>query len=145
MSSKPPKKLVSRCPFCEGRLEISRLCCLQCDTSIDTKLPIPAMLQLPGDLQEFVLIFLRCQGKIRDVEKELGISYPTVIKRLELVNVLLGNAPLEKNGETPAEPEVPLEPPPVRQVTRYSRKEILEQLERGELTVQQATQLLKSN
>lgn len=121
MSVKPAKKLVSRCPFCEGKLEISRLACVQCDTSIETTLPIPAIFRLPPDLQEFVMIFLRCQGKIRDVEKELGISYPTVIKRLDLVNVLLGN-----------------------QAAPSGRKDILEQLERGEITVQEATQLLKA-
>ena len=64
--------------------------------------------------------FLRCQGKIRDVEKELGISYPTVCKRLDLVNELLGN-----------------------QGTPINRTQILEQLERGEISVQEATQLLK--
>ena len=121
MSGKPIKKLVSRCPFCEGKLEISRLGCLQCDTSIETTLPIPPFFRLPPDMQEFVMVFLRCQGKIRDVEKELGISYPTVIKRLDLVNVLLGN-----------------------QAAPSGRKDILEQLERGEITVQEATQLLKS-
>ena len=122
MSGKPIKKLVSRCPFCEGKLEISRLGCVQCDTSIETTLPIPAFFRLPPDLQEFVMTFLRCQGKIRDVEKELGISYPTVIKRLDLVNVLLGN-----------------------QAAPSGRKDILEQLERGEITVQEATQLLKAS
>ncbi|MES2657252.1 MAG: DUF2089 domain-containing protein [Verrucomicrobiota bacterium] len=121
MSAKPDKKLISRCPFCEGRLEISRLGCMQCDTSIETTLPIPPFFRLPPDMQEFVMIFLRCQGKIRDVEKELGVSYPTVIKRLDLVNVLLGN-----------------------QAAPSGRKDILEQLERGEITVQEATQLLKS-
>ena len=121
MSGKPIKKLVSRCPFCEGKLEISRLGCVQCDTSIETTLPIPPFFRLPPDMQEFVMVFLRCQGKIRDVEKDLGISYPTVIKRLDLVNVLLGN-----------------------QAAPSGRKDILEQLERGEITVQEATQLLKS-
>jgi hypothetical protein len=122
MSLKTTKKLVSQCPFCEGKLEISRLGCMQCDTSIETTLPIPAFFRLPSDLQQFVLIFLRCQGKIRDVEKELGISYPTVIKRLDLVNVLLGN-----------------------RTAPSGRKDILEQLERGDITVQEATQLLKAN
>ncbi len=121
MSGKPVKKLVSRCPFCEGKLEISRLGCVQCDTSIETTLPIPPFFRLPPDMQEFVMVFLRCQGKIRDVEKALGISYPTVIKRLDLVNVLLGN-----------------------QAAPSGRKDILEQLERGEITVQEATQLLKA-
>jgi hypothetical protein len=121
MIGKPPKKLISRCPFCDGTLQISRLGCGQCDTSIETTVSIPDFFRLPADLQQFVMIFLRCQGKIRDVERELGISYPTVIKRLDLVNVLLGNQPAPSG-----------------------RKDILEQLERGEITVQEATQLLKT-
>jgi len=66
------------------------------------------------------MTFLRCQGKIRDVEKELGISYPTVCKRLDLVNELLGN-----------------------QLPARGKREILEQLERGEISVPEASQLLK--
>ncbi|HPU55895.1 MAG TPA: DUF2089 family protein, partial [Verrucomicrobiota bacterium] len=80
----------------------------------------PAFFRLPPDLQDFVMVFLRCQGKIRDVEKELGISYPTVCKRLDMVNELLGHSG-----------------------PRINRTRILEQLERGEITVQEATQLLK--
>ena len=116
----PGKKLITRCPFCGDELAITRLSCCGCNTQIDSQLDIPLFFRLPPDLQDFVLVFLRCQGKIRDVEKELGISYPTVCKRLDLVNELLGN-----NG------------PPI------NRTHILEQLERGEINVQEATQLLK--
>jgi hypothetical protein len=116
------KKLITRCPFCGDQLGITRLTCHGCNTQIDSQLEIPLFFRLPPDLQEFVLVFLRCQGKIRDVEKELGISYPTVCKRLDLVNELLGNT-----GNRP----------PV------NRTQVLEQLERGEITVQEATQLLK--
>jgi len=114
------KKLITRCPFCGDDLAIARLSCCGCKTQIDSELPIPLFFRLPQDLQEFVFTFLRCQGKIRDVEKELGISYPTVCKRLDLVNELLGN-----------------------QGTPINRTQILEQLERGEISVQEATQLLK--
>ena len=114
------KKLITRCPFCSGELAITRLSCGGCNTQIDSQLDVPLFFRLPPDLQEFVMIFLRCQGKIRDVEKELGISYPTVCKRLDLVNELLGN-----------------KGPPI------NRTRVLEQLERGEITVQEATQLLK--
>jgi hypothetical protein len=110
------KKLITRCPFCGDELAISRLSCGGCYT----QLGVPAFFKLPPDLQEFVMIFLRCQGKIRDVEKELGISYPTVCKRLDLVNELLGNTGSPVN-----------------------RTQVLEQLERGEITVPEATQLLK--
>jgi hypothetical protein len=116
----PDKKLVTRCPFCAGQLSISRLACDNCDTHIDSLLSIPPFFRVPAGLQDFVMTFLRCQGKIRTVEKELGISYPTVCKRLDLVNQLLGHA------------SAPL-----------GKKEILEQLERGEISVSEATQLLK--
>jgi hypothetical protein len=114
------KMVISRCPFCGNELVISRLSCQGCNTQIDSKLAIPAFFRLPPDLQEFALTFLRCRGSIRDVEKELGISYPTVCKRLDMVNRLLGN-----------------------QTAPPSRTEILEQLERGEINAAEAAQLLK--
>jgi len=114
------KKLVSRCPFCSDELTISRLKCSGCDTQIDSEIGIPSFFRLPEDLQSFVLTFLRCRGNIREVEKELGISYPTVCKRLDTVNELLGN-----RGPRP------------------NRNEILERLERGEITAKQAAELLK--
>ena len=114
------KRLISRCPFCGGELSICRLACGECDTQIDSLVPIPAFFRLPDDLQAFVMIFLRCRGNIREAEKELGISYPTVCKRLDLVNELLGNRPASAG-----------------------RFEILEQLERGEITAKQAAQVLK--
>jgi hypothetical protein len=115
------KKIVSRCPFCGEDLALSRLTCHGCDTQIETQLPIPAFFRLPEDLQEFVLVFLRCRGNIREAEKILGISYPTVCKKLDLVNELLGNP----------------RPGPV------DRMDILGRLEQGEITAKEAAQLLK--
>ncbi len=122
MSSSPQKKLISRCPLCSGELAISRLSCDHCQTHLDSRLPIPVFFRLPEDLREFVLVFLRCRGNIRDVEKELGISYPTVCKRLDLVNELLGNQPAD---------------------ARPTRDQVLNQLERGQITAKQAAALLK--
>ena len=107
-------------------MAISRLSCTRCDTVIESVLPIPALVKLPADLQEFVLIFLRCRGNIREVERALGISYPTVCKRLDLVNTLLGNAPLDEASAPPLTPN-----------------QVLERLERGEITAKDAAQLLK--
>ena len=114
------KKLVSVCPFCGDSLVVCKLRCAGCDTQIDSEIEIPPFFRLGEDLQEFVMVFLRCRGSITEVEKALGISYPTVCKRLDLVNSLLGNKP-----------------------TRISRSEILGQLERGEISAKEAAQLLK--
>ncbi|MCL2639437.1 MAG: DUF2089 domain-containing protein, partial [Phycisphaerales bacterium] len=105
------KNVISRCPICAGELVISRLSCCACETKIETELTLAGLMRLPADLQEFVLVFLRCRGNIREVEKELGISYPTVCKRLDLVNELLDTKAGKKMGRT----------------------EILTKLERGEI------------
>src|SRR3989442_1275925 len=118
--SSQKRKIVSTCPVCSRELAISRLSCTRCSTTIDTTLPIPAFFRLPEELADFVMTFLRCRGSIRDVEKALGISYPTVCKRLDLVNALLGNLPV--SGD---------------------RNDILEQLERGDISAREAAQLLK--
>jgi len=118
--AKAPKKIVSTCPMCSHALAVSRLSCTHCDTTIDSVVPIPAFFRLPDDLQQFALTFLRCRGNIREVERELGISYPTVCKRLDLLNTLLGNT-----GET------------------VTSNQVLERLERGDITAKEAAQLLK--
>ena len=113
-------KIISRCPFCSGELLIAKLFCSGCETQIDTRLSIPPFFRLPLDLQDFVMAFLRCRGNIREVEKALGVSYPTVCKKLDLVNELLGNQ------------KAPLSP-----------HEILDMIERGEISAKEAAQLLK--
>jgi hypothetical protein len=121
MLSCTTKKVVSTCPVCSGELLLGRLECTSCSTRIETRLAIPAFFRLPEDLQHFVMVFLACRGNIREAEKVLGISYPTVCKRLDLVNELLGNK----------------EPAPA------SQDDILTQLEKGEISPQQAAQLLR--
>jgi hypothetical protein len=101
---------------------VRRLECPNCGVGVDGRFDGGPLARLNREQLAFVETFLRARGKIKDVEEELGISYPTVIKRLDLVNVLLGNQ---------AAPSTP--------------KGILEQLERGEISVQEATQLLKEN
>ena len=112
---------------------ISRLSCRACETRIETELSFPALMKLPADLQGFVLVFLRCRGNIREVEKELGISYPTVCKRLDLVNELLGLG-MKDAGES--------EIPPAAGAA-MKRTEILARVERGEMTAKEAAELLK--
>ena len=116
--------VIARCPICAGELVISRLSCQSCNTRIETELSFAPLMRLPGDLQNFVLVFIQCRGNIRDVEKELGISYPTVCKRLDLVNDLLARS--DGSGDR-----------------SLARGEILAKLERVEITAKEAAELLK--
>jgi hypothetical protein len=89
-------------------------------------------MRLPEDMQQFVLTFLRCRGSIRDVEKELGISYPTVCKRLDLVNDFLSGTKAAGAASGGAGLGGAL-----------TRHEILGKLERGEISAKEAAELLK--
>ena len=133
MSGSIRKRIAATCPVCSGDMVINRLACSRCDAAVEAVLNIPPYFRLPDDLQHFVMTFLRCRGNIREVERELGISYPTVCKRLDLVNALLGNTPADSDAEAP-----PKSAPP-------DPGAVLSRLERGEITAREAAQLLKGN
>ena len=112
------------CPVCHKPLHITKLHCPACGTSIEGDFQAERLLALTPEQRSFVLSFLRNRGNIREMEKELGISYPTVRARLDQIRAALG---LEANPgkEKPA------------------RKEVLEMLAQGEITQEQALDMLK--
>ncbi len=96
------KLRISNCPSCHEPMVISELRCVKCDLRV-TKDFLPCeFCQLPEDDYEFLKIFLRTQGKITDIEKILGISYPTIkakidklLKELKLSSVTEKSDPIE--------------------------------------------------
>lgn len=118
------KKVISRCPVCGKDLTVARLKCDSCDTVIENNFSLSKFDYLSDEELHFVEVFIRCRGNIKEVEKELGISYPTVRARLDGVIKSLGY-------ET--EPD-----------NRSVRKEeILRALENGEITAEQAIAQLR--
>jgi hypothetical protein len=89
------------------------------------------VLQAPQEQRAFAEIFIKNRGNIRDVEKELGISYPTVRGRLEALIKALGY-PVD------SEPDVSLAQRAVQ------KKTIIERLSRGEISAQEAARQLKN-
>ena len=96
---------------------------MECDTHVRGEFQLSRILTLPPDLFEFTMSFLAARGNIKEVEKSLGISYPTVRNRLDKVLQHLG-----LQTETHA---------------RVNRGEILKKLEDGEISAEEAVELLK--
>jgi hypothetical protein len=120
-------KAPSACPVCGGAYEITRLTCQKCESELGGHFTGCDFCNLTNDEELFVLTFLKCRGSIKDVEKELGISYPTVRSRLDAV--------LERLG---------LKSTISAEDIKEERKHILSRLETGEITADQAAELLKN-
>lgn len=124
--------LPGQCPVCGNELEITRLHCLNCDTSIEGRFTLLGRLaRLSAEQLQFVETFLRCEGTLKRVEKEMGISYPTVRARLREVIRTMG---FEVPGDEEEAADV---------LTEEERANILDRLYRGELTSEEALALLQ--
>src|SRR3954449_1122488 len=78
------------CPVCRNTLAVTRMQCGQCGTGIDGLFGIGRLQALTPEQVQFVEIFIKNRGKIKDVERELDISYPTVVARLNEVVSAMG-------------------------------------------------------
>jgi hypothetical protein len=84
------RPIILKCPSCDGDLTVARLDCPDCSISIEGEFTPPALLKLTGAQIDFVEVFIKKRGVIREVERELGVSYPTVRARLDEVIAALG-------------------------------------------------------
>lgn len=128
----PKRRMPGRCPVCDGGLMVTRLRCAHCETSIEGTFELNKFARLPREQLDFIEVFLKCRGNIKEVERELGISYPTVRGRLEAVLEALGY-----RVEQAAVDEI-------NRSKQARRKEILDALNRGELTSEEAVAQLKN-
>lgn len=117
---------VQQCPVCDSGLKVTELTCPECETRLRGEFPPPPLARLPREHQAFVETFVRCRGVIRDVERVLGVSYPTVRARLDAAVSALEAVIAEDTA------------PP----TRARRAAILKQVADGTLTAAEAAQLL---
>jgi hypothetical protein len=129
MSAQKHHKLPTADPVSGGELYISELACDESGVAIRGKFEIPVYARLDHDQQEFLETFLRCRGMISNVEKELGISYPTVRSRLDALLESLGLTPVKEDGPKKGKP-------------KDKKRKILDQLEKGEITPEEAKEKL---
>lgn len=118
-------KVISKCPICNSKLKIMKLRCNKCGTVIENEFEFSKFECLEEEHLNFMEVFLKCRGNIKDVEKELGISYPTVRAKLDDVVSALGYTQVNKSTT--------------------NNKEIIDKLEKGEISAEQAVDMMKNN
>lgn len=118
------------CPVCGRKLAVSKLSCHYCETTIEGNFESCKFCGLSPEQKYFVEIFLKSRGNIKEVERELGISYPTVRSRLDNV--------LEAMGYQVEQAQVEQEE------MSQQRKEILEKLAQGKITADAAIKQIKA-
>lgn len=114
----------NKCPSCSGRLVVTELCCSDCKTTIKGSFELPQFAALSPEDENFLRVFLAARGNIKEVERQLNISYPTVKARLDALLNRLGLGSLQAEA-------------------KRRRLEIVERLERGEIAAAEAVALLK--
>ena len=118
-----PHEIIGICPVCGAKLHVTQLSCCQCGTQISGDFALSKFNALSREELAFAETFLRVQGSIREMEKELGISYPTVKKNLETIIRKMGFEVKKKSAQ----------------------QEMLEKIRNGELTVDEAITQIKTN
>jgi hypothetical protein len=123
-------KFEGKCHYCGGDVIITESKCSKCGVIIRGEFEGCELCRLSGEAKEFIRVFIECEGNIRNVEKVLGISYPTVKSRLTQVK-----------DEFKA-----LSPEPTY-YSNYSkkteRKSILKNIEKGNISVEEALRQLR--
>ncbi|HUY25789.1 MAG TPA: DUF2089 domain-containing protein [Candidatus Binataceae bacterium] len=84
------RPIILKCPSCQGDLTVTKIQCTKCDIALEGEFAMPALLKLAPAQLDFAEVFVKNRGVIRDVERELGVSYPTVRARLDEVIAALG-------------------------------------------------------
>ena len=80
-----PYSAPAKCPVCGNDFTITKLTCASCQSEIVGQFSQNKFSLLNEKDVQFIEVFLKCRGNIKDVERELGVSYPTVRSMLDHV------------------------------------------------------------
>lgn len=121
--------LPTRCPVCAGSLVATRLQCPACNTEVAGSFALGRLASLSEPHASLIELFLRVRGNVKEMERELGLSYPTVRARLDeaLVAAGFGRGPMAGEEDDAA----------------ARRKTILDRLEGREITAAEAAEQLR--
>jgi hypothetical protein len=134
-----PHDVISTCPVCASELAVTRLHCRACGTTLEGEFSVGRFGRLTKEQLVLLESFLRSRGNLRDMERELGISYPTVRSRVEALVRALGFGP--RDVEDPAADETQAVAAPDLAAERQA---ILERVARREISADDAATAIRS-
>jgi hypothetical protein len=130
---------------------VTRLRCGECGTTIEGEFSVGRFGRLTREQLQLLESFLRSRGNLRDMERELGISYPTVRSRVEQLVRALGFGPRDEaetdgaaSGAQPAADSTTDAAAPTPEQVAAARQEVLERLARHELTAEEAADAIRT-
>ena len=95
------RKILEECPSCGGALEVTEVQCTRCDTQIRARYSPGDFSSLSEEQSTFLRIFVTSRGNLSEVEKRLGVSYPTVRAKLDEVIARLDTADAPQPAKRP--------------------------------------------
>jgi hypothetical protein len=135
-----PHDVIATCPVCSGELTITRLHCRSCGTALEGEFGVGRFGRLSREQLDLLEGFLRARGNLKELERELGISYPTVRGRIDALVRALGLA--EGEPRAPID-DFAMEADEAQPAAR--RREILERLARREISADEAADALRGS
>jgi hypothetical protein len=119
---------LTRCPVCSNELTVTRLQCSSCDTLVEGRFTAGHFANLTSEQLDFILTFVRVEGRLNRMETELNLSYPTIRNRLhEIIRAL---------GYEPGKEESP-------DINDEKRRSVLEELDAGKISADDAMRILR--
>lgn len=125
-------KINHSCPQCTKPMKVSVLHCNDCDVDLKAHFEDNPLLNLNAEMMHFLNVFILSEGKIGDMEKALGISYPTVKNKLQQLKTLVAGNQTETEERTKS-----------RSYENSSIMEILEAIDEGVLDYEAGHELIK--
>ncbi len=115
-------RMPSRCPSCGGPILVTRMECSSCDAVVEGKFTPCPVCALDEEARRLFDVFMRSRGNLKEIERELGLSYPTVRSKIERM--------FEQYEKSTS--------------SAISRMEVLKMLREGKISVSEAEEMLRS-
>jgi hypothetical protein len=119
ITRRPP----TNCPVCDHRLATTRLTCPECSTELSGAFTSCEFCALSDEDRGVLRVFLASRGNMKDLERHLGVSYPTARARFD---ALLAKIGIDRPAPAPSP----------------TRVELMEQVARGEIGIDEAMERL---